>query len=117
MSVMNQTYAWDMVYENGVAHYTYTEPTQTSADLEMAPSCFNFDTIIDDMMEKSKVSGNKITFTIPGNKMEDAGIAAVNLMSGITNLDYDDADVEVILDKDTGAIDKIVMTFHASLNK
>lgn len=115
MSVMNQKYAWDMVYENGVAHYTYTEPTKTSADLEMDPSCFNFDTITDDMMEKAKVSGNKITFTIPGSKMEKAGIAAVNMMSGITNLDYDDVDVEVILDKDTGTIDKIVMTFHASL--
>ena len=115
MSVMNQIYAWDMIYENGVAHYTYTEPTQTSADLEMDPSCFNFDTITDDMMEKAKVSGNKITFTIPGSKMEKAGIAAVNMMSGITNLDYDDVDVEVILDKDTGTIDKIVMTFHASL--
>lgn len=115
MSVMNQIYAWDMVYEDGVAHYTYTEPNQTSADLEMDPSCFIFDTITDDMMEKAKVSGNKITFTIPGNKMEEAGIAAVNLMSGITNLDYDDVDVEVILDGDTGTIDKIVMTFHASL--
>lgn len=115
MSVMGQAYAWDIVYENGIAHYTYTEPNQTSADLEMDPSYFNFDTMTEDMMTKAKVSGNKITFTIPGEKMEEAGIAAVNLMSGIEDLDYDDVDVEVIIDKETGTIDKMVMTFHASL--
>lgn len=115
ISVMNQSYAWDMVYENGVAHYTYTEPNQTSADLEMDPSYFNFDTMTEDMMTKAKVSGNKITFTIPGDKMEEAGIAAVNMMPGINDLSYGDVDVEVVINKSTGVIDQIVMTFHASL--
>lgn len=115
ISIMNQIYAWDMIYENGIARYTYTEPAQTSAELEIDPCFFKFETITDDMMEKAKVSGNKITFTIPGNKVEQVGIDAVNLMPGITNLDYDDVDTEVVLDKDTGAIDKVAMTFHASL--
>lgn len=115
MSVMGQSFSWNIIYKNGIAHYEYTEPNQSSADLEMDPSYFNFNTFTPDMMEKAKVKGNKITFTIPGNKMEEAGIAAVNMMTGIEDLDYDDVDVEVIIDKETGAISTLVMTFHASL--
>lgn len=115
MSIMGQKYAWNIQYEKGIAHYEYTEPNQATADIEMDPSCFDFNSMSADMMEKAKVSGNKITFTIPGNKMAEAGIAAVNLMSGIENLDYDDVDVEILVDKETGAVEKMVMTFHASL--
>lgn len=115
MSVMGQKYAWNIKYENGIAHYEYTEPDQTTADIEMDPSCFDFNSMTADMMEKAKVSGNRITFTIPGNKMEEAGIAAVNMMPAIENLDYDDVDVEVLIDKETGAVEKMIMAFHASL--
>ncbi|MCI7180562.1 MAG: hypothetical protein MSA26_08305 [Lachnospiraceae bacterium] len=115
MSVMGQKYTWNIQYENGIAHYEYTEPNQTTADIEMDPSCFDFNSLTADMMEKAKVSGNKITFTIPGNKMEEAGIAAVNMMSGIEDLDYDDVDVEILIDKQTGAVEKMTMAFHASL--
>lgn len=115
MSIMGQKYAWNVKYENGIAHYEYTEPNQTTIDIEIAPSCFNFNSMTADMMEKAEVSGNKIIFTIPGNKMEKVGSAAVNLMSGIDNLDYDDVDVEVLIDKETGAVEKMVMNFHASL--
>lgn len=115
ISVMQEMYAWDIVYENGIGHYTYTEPEQTPVDLEMDPNYFNFGTMTEEMMTKAKVFGNKITFTVPGEKMEEAGIAAVNLMQGIDNLDYGDVDVEAIIDKAAGTIDKIVMTFHASL--
>lgn len=115
MSVMGQKYAWNIQYENGIAHYEYTEPNHTTADIEMDPSCFNFDSMTADMLEKAKVSGNKITFTIPGNKMEEAGIAAVNMMSGIEDLNYGDVDLEVLIDESTGAVEKIIMEFHASL--
>ena len=115
MSIMNQTYAWDMVYENGVTHYNYTEPDQSSVDLATDPDYFDFNTMTEDMMTKTKVSGNKISFTIPGEKMEEAGIAAVNMMQGIHNLYYGDIDVEVVINEATGIFDKIVMTFHASL--
>lgn len=115
MSVMGETYAWTIQYENGTAHYEYSEPNQTTADLEIDPSCFDFNTVTPDMMNKAKVSGNKITFTISGEDMEEAGIAAVNLMSGIENLEYGDVDVEVLIDETTGTIDKMNMEFHASL--
>lgn len=115
MNVMGQKYAWNIKYENGIAHYEYTKPNQTTADIEMDPSCFDFNSMTPDMMEKAKVSGNKITFTIPGNKMEEVEIAAVNMMSGIEDLDYNDVDVEVLIDKETGAVEKMIMAFHASL--
>lgn len=114
MTVMGQTYAWDMEYENGTAHYRYTKPNQTSADMKIDPSFFNFGTITSDMMTNAKMSGNKITFTVPGEKIAEVGIAAVNQMSGVDDLEYGDVDVTVIISAD-GKIDTITMVFHASL--
>lgn len=115
MSVMGQKYAWNITYENGIAHYQYTEPEQSSMDVAMDPSYFNFETVTSDMFTKAKVSRNKITFTIPGEKMEAAEIAAVNMMSGIDNLHYGDVAVEVTTNADTGTIETMVMNFPASL--
>jgi len=97
MTVMGQTYAWDMEYENGTAHYRYTKPNQTSADMKIDPSFFNFGTMTSDMMTNAKLSGNKITFTVPGDKIAEVGIAAVNQMSGVDNLKYGDVDVTVTI--------------------
>lgn len=114
MTVMGQTYAWDMEYENGTAHYRYTKPNQTSADMKIDPSFFNFGTMTSDMMTDAKLSGNKITFTVPGDKIAEVGIAAVNQMSGVGNLKYGDVDVTVTISNE-GKIDNIIMVFHASL--
>lgn len=115
MSIMGQTYAWDILYENGIAHYKYTEPDQTSVDVETDSGWFNFNSLTQDMMENAKVSKNKMTFTIPGNKMGQTGIAAVNLMYGVENLNYGDVDVEVITDSEKGTVDKMILNFHASM--
>lgn len=114
MSVMGQTYAWNMQYENGMAHYQYTKPNQTSADIAIDPSFFNFSIITSDMMTNAKMSGNQITFTVPGDKITEAGIAAVNQMSGVDDLNYGDVDVAVTISNE-GTIDTITMVFHASL--
>lgn len=114
MTVMGQTYAWDMEYENGTAHYQYTKPNQTSADMKIDPSFFNFGTMTSDMMSNAKISGNKITFTVSGEKIAEVGIAAVNQMSGVDDLEYGDVDVTVTF-SDDGKIDNIAMVFHASL--
>lgn len=114
MTVMGQTYAWDMEYENGTAHYRYTKPNQTSADMKIDPSFFNFGTMTSDMMTNAKMSGNKITFTVPGEKIADVGIAAVNQISGVDDLEYGDVDVTITISND-GKIDNIIMAFHASL--
>lgn len=115
MSVMGQSYAWNVVCENGIAHYEYTEPSKTSVDIEMDKSCFDFGTLTEDMMNNAKLSGNKITFKISGEDMQETEIAAVNLMSGIENLEYGDVDVEVLINKETGKISEVVMNFRASL--
>lgn len=114
MSVMGQTYAWHMRYEDGVAHYQYTQPNQTSADMVIDPSFFNFGTMTSDMMSNAQISGNQITFTVPGDKITGAGIAAVNQMSGVDDIKYGDVDVAVTI-SDEGTIDAITMTFRASL--
>lgn len=114
MTAMGQTYAWEMEYENGTAHYRYTKPDKTSTDMKIDPSFFNFEILTSDMMTNAKLSGNKITFTVPGEKIAEVGIAAVNQMSGVDNLEYGDVDVIVLL-SDDNKIDNVIMVFHASL--
>lgn len=114
MSVMGQTYAWNMRYEDGIAHYQYTQPNQTSADMAIDPSFFNFGTMTSDMMTNAQISDNQITFTIPRDKITEVGIAAVNQMSGVDDLKYGDVNVTVTISNE-GTIDTIMMVFHASL--
>lgn len=114
MDAMGQTYAWTMEYSNGTAHYRYTEPVPTTFDLEIDPSFFSFNTITSDMMTNATLSGNQITFVVPGEALTKAGLAAVDQMNGFDNLSYGDADVVVQLSTE-GKIDTIAMAFHASM--
>ena len=115
MNVLGQKYEYNLQYENGVAHYEYYKPNKTTADIEIDPNFFDFNSITSDMIEKEKKSGNKLSFTIPGTKMKGANISSVYMISGIENLSYDDVDVEVLINQNTCAVEKINMSFHASL--
>lgn len=116
MSVLNQTIAYTMTWQNGMAHYEYTEPTVTSADLKIDPSYFNFNSLTDDMIISSAMNGNQITFSIQGDALTKAGISAVNsLLSGVENLSYEDAAVNVTVNEQSGKIDALTMTFRASM--
>lgn len=114
MDAMGQTYAWTMEYSNGTAHYRYTEPVPTTAELEIDPNFFSFNTITSDMMTNAALSGNQITFVVPGEALTKAGLAAVDQMNGFDDLSYGDADVVVQLSTE-GKIDTIAMAFHASM--
>lgn len=116
MKVMGQSYTWSTLYENGIAHYEYIEPNQASRDIKMEPNYFDFYTLTQDMLTDTSMSENRISFTIPGDQLESAGIDAVNLMTGIDDLHYGDVDVEIVTDKSTGAIDTMSMAFHATLS-
>ena len=116
MKLLGQQYAWDMRYEKGVAYYDYTQPYETSTQMEMEPSYFNFNGFSAENIENAKISGNEISFKIPEDKMSDAGISATNLLSGTANIKYNDVDVVVTINKTTGKIDKIKMKFQATLN-
>lgn len=116
-SVLNQEIAYTMTWQNGMAHYEYTKPTVSSADLEIDPSYFNFNSLTDDMIISSAMTGNHITFSVKGDALTKSGISAVNdLLSGVENLSYDDAMVNVTLNEQSGKIDMLTMTFRASMN-
>ncbi len=117
MSVLNQEIAYTMTWQNGMAHYEYTKPTVTSADLEIDPSYFNFNSLTDDMIISSAMTGNHIIFSVKGDALTKVGNSAVsNLLSGVENLSYDDATVNVALNAQSGKIDMLTMTFRASMN-
>ena len=110
MSVLGQNIAYQANYSDGMLHIQYTEPQEKTVDMEMAPNCFQFDNYTADIMKKAKLSGNKITFSIPGNKVKDS---VVVVMPGIENIDYDDMKVVVELDESTGKISSTTMDCHA----
>lgn len=114
MTIMGQTYAWSTEYRDGVAHYQYTDPVQTSQDLEIDPNFFDFDVITQEAIIHEEISGNQIRFTISGDSMAAAGIAAVEQMNGVDNLKYGDVEVTVTL-SNLDTVETIVMVFDASM--
>lgn len=114
MTIMGQTYAWSTEYQDGVAHYQYTEPVQTSQDLEIDPNFFDFDVITQEAIIDEETSGNQIRFTISGDSMAAAGIAAVEQINGVDNLKYGDVEVTVTL-SNLDTVETIVMVFDASM--
>lgn len=114
MTIMGQTYAWSTEYQDGVAHYQYTEPVQTSQDLEIDPNFFDFDVITQEAIINEEISGNQLRFTISGDSMAAAGIAAVEQMNGVDNLKYGDVEVTVTL-SNLDTVETIVMVFDASM--
>ena len=114
-NIMEQHIAYDVRYENGVAHYQYTEPKKMEADLEIKPDYYDFNNMTEESMKKAKISGNRITFTIPGNEVENAGTAAVKFMPDMESVEYNDASVELILDEETGMIKSMNMDCSVSL--
>ena len=115
MTIAGQMYAWDMSYANGMAHFDYVEPTIKSADVAIDPSYFNFNSITEDMVSASDLFGNTIHFTVRGDAMTEAGIAAISLMDGMEDLHYGDVYTTVEIDEKTGKIDSLSMAFHASM--
>lgn len=114
MTIMGQKFAWSTEYQDGVAHYQYTEPVQTSQDLEIDPNFFDFDVITQEAIIDEETSGNQIRFTISGDSMAAAGIAAVEQMNGVDNLKYGDVEVTVTL-SNLDTVETIVMVFDASM--
>ncbi|CVI73955.1 Bacillolysin precursor [Eubacteriaceae bacterium CHKCI004] len=114
MKIMGQNYVWNTEYKDGVANYQYTEPFQQSQSLEIDPNFFNFETISKESILNEEISGDQIHFTVSGEKVAEIGIAAVQQISGINNLEYGDVDVAVTLDN-SGTVDQIVMNFDASV--
>ena len=114
MTIMGQTYAWSTEYQDGVAHYQYTEPVRTSQDLEIDPNFFDFDVITQEAIIDEETSGNQIRFTISGDSMAAAGIAAVEQINGVDNLKYGDVEVTVTL-SNLDTVETIVMVFDASM--
>lgn len=115
MKIMGQTYSWTTEYYDGVAHYEYTEPFQRTESLEIAPDFFDFETSIpEDAILSENISGDQIQFVVSGKKMTENGIAAVQQMSGIDDMECEDVEVIVTLN-DSGSIQQIVMNFDASV--
>lgn len=115
MKVVGQTYAWSTEYYDGVAHYEYTEPFQRSESLEIPPDFFDFEASIpEEAILTEEVSGNQIQFIVSGEEMTETGIAAVQQMSGVNNLECEDVEVIATLN-DSGSINQIVMNFDASV--
>lgn len=114
-NMIGQTIAYDVLYENGIAHYEYTKPEEKELDLKLQPEYYDFHTLDEFILKKAKLSGNEITFKIPGNEMKDTGNAVMKMLPGLENVDYDDAEVELILNEETGTIESMIIDGKVSL--
>ena len=68
-----------------------------------------------DMMRDASVKGNIIDFTVNGEQLTELTAELTNMINGVENLQYGDADVEVVLDEETGRINNVIMQFHVSM--
>lgn len=114
MELMGQTYAWTTEYSDGVAHYEYTAPIQQSLDLAIDPNFFDFDLITDQAILEQRVEGNQLHFLISGGMVGQVGIAAVQQLSGVEDLQYNDVTVDVTL-KDDGTVQTVCLNFDTSM--
>ena len=115
IQVGGQKTSFTVNYEDGIAHYQYTEPTTYSADVELASVYFEFSKMTQDMMRDASVKGNIIDFTVNGEQLTELTAELTNMINGVENLQYGDADVEVVLDEETGRINNVIMQFHVSM--
>ena len=114
LKVMGQTYTWSTEYKDGIAHYEYTEPFQRSQSLKIDPNFFDFESISNESILNESISGNQIHFTVSGEKIAETGIAALQQINGLNNLEYGDVEVLVTL-SDSGRVNQITMNFDASV--
>lgn len=114
---LNQSIAYTMTWQNGKAHYEYTEPDVTSADLEINPMYFNLWRITEDMVVSPTMRGNQITFIVKGEDITRMNLSVVDsLYTGVENLFYGDATVNVTIDETTGKIAEFTMKVPAHLS-
>lgn len=109
-------YAWDVDYEDGVAQYNWTEPQVQTTTASIQPSFFEYQQLTENMITDASIDGQTLSFIIPANKLNyaflNSGFSDLNLLADIT---YGDVDVTVNLNPDSGEIDNMIMTFHATM--
>lgn len=109
-------YAWDVDYEDGVAQYNWTEPQVQTTTASIQPSFFEYEQLTENMITDASVDGQTLTFTIPANRLNyaflNSGFSDLDLLADVT---YGDVDVTVNLNPDSGEIDNMIMTFHATM--
>lgn len=115
IQVGGQETAFTADYENGTVHYQYTQPTSYSADAKLDPVYFQFSQLTPDMMQNVSMAGNVISFTVSGDQMTALGSEMINMIDGAEDLKYEDCDVDIILNEESGQIDRLKMKFNASM--
>ncbi len=116
LSVLNQNIRYTMTWQNGTAHYEYTEPEVKTIDTKVDPSYLDFGALTEDMISSSSAKENRLTFTVRGDALTEMGIAAVHdLLPGVSDLKYGDGVIEATLREDSGTIDSMTMTLSVSM--
>lgn len=115
-SLPGQTVDCTVTWKDGTAHYEYTKPAETSMDVKVDPAYFNLSAFQESMISSPKKSGDTVSFTVSGEDLTKAGISLVDeMLENVENLKYGDAMITADIDKDTGKISNVKMSFHASM--
>lgn len=110
-----EEYAWASSYENGKVHYLYKKPYISSKDAETDPNFLDLIKMTEDMILEQSINGKKIYFKISGTKASEIGLTVEDVISGVDDLEYGDINYEIWVDKVTGRLDRMCISFGASL--
>ena len=114
MEAARQKYSCIVDYHDGVGYYQFTEPDQKSYSMEIDPNIYNFESVSRDTILEEKISNGKLYFLLDGDKVAEAGFAAIQQMNGVAKLKCGDIEMIVTL-TDEGRIDQVEMNFDASV--
>ena len=114
MEAARQKYSCIVDYHDGVGYYQFTKPDQKSYSMEIAPNIYNFESVSRDTILEEKIKDGKLCFLLDGDKVSEAGLAAVQQMNGVDKLKCEDVEMIVTL-TDDGAVDNVEMNFDASI--
>ena len=116
MSVLGQQMRWDLSYAGGTARYTYTQPQLPAVELEIPPASFPFAALTRDMVvNASLLPAGTARFTIRGEAFDRAGLGAMAMAEGMTDLRYGDVAAEAVINEESGRLETLTLTFTAYL--
>lgn len=111
--IANQKTKFQMDYADGKVKYTMTEPENTTREVEIDESFLKFYLFDEKGISNVKAKDNEISFIVNGAYLDKNRVLAINMLSGISNLNYGDISVRAKINKSTGKLEKMTMQFQA----
>ena len=109
-----QFYDMTLQYSNGNYHVEQTSPTENTYDMQIDPeeiNKFDYITISEAKVRNVEESRDRISFTVPGDVLNEKGSEISTLMPNMTDISYSDMDVVAEIDEEENRLYNVNMIF------